>query len=442
MAITRLSTTANAGVGTYTITKPTVAVGDVLVATFVASSGSPAVPSGWTSIGTFNYSTSLNGLAAYRVVDGTEGSSFNFAGTGTAIWGHMVRYSGADTSSVIDGTPTTVNTNASDTMTPASITTTVDGSVLVLAGFGYATASDGTGMAPSGSMAEALESNFSNAYFLATADETIATAGATGTRSYTLSSPGATDITIGIMFAVKNQSGTDATATTSRSTIEFTGGASTATAVINATATTSTTTVDYTGGLSTATGQQNATATTSTTTVAFTGGSSTATGQWNATATTSTTTVDYTGGVGAATGTSDGTATTSTTTIAFTGGESTATAVANATATTSTTTVSFTGGESTATGQQNATATTSTTTITFTGGEGGASVVLINYPWDDGHIVTVSSTRYPRSATSADDGPYTQSTVDADQPMSATSSVGGPRTRSTRSGSRPRTNND
>lgn len=285
MAISYLSITTNGSVGTYTITKPTVATGDVLVAGFVAASGSPAAPSGWTSLGTFNFSTTINGVMCYRVIDGTEGSSFSFAGTGTPVWGHMLRYSGVDTSSVVDGTATFVSTNISNTMSPASITTTVDGSQLVIFSFSYPTSSDGTGMSPGSGITERGESNFFNTFLFASGDENIASSGATGSRSYSVAGPSeGTAITIGGMVALKNASSPDATATLTTGGETWGGQSVTVSGQKNVVAALTTGGEAWGGEAILVVGSQNATATLTTGGEVWGGETITASGQRNATA--------------------------------------------------------------------------------------------------------------------------------------------------------------
>lgn len=158
-----------------TCAKPTgTASGDLLVAIVGAVGGAPSL-AGWDSRAAANNSGFYFESVFTRVAGGSEPADYTFSAP--AVEGVIIlRLSGADTSTIIDGTATT-STNG----TAGSITTTADGSMLVMG-------SVGTGaITPDAGMVEADESGPGATYnlYVNAATETRATAGATGTRTQT-----------------------------------------------------------------------------------------------------------------------------------------------------------------------------------------------------------------------------------------------------------------
>jgi len=195
---------------TGVVPKPTGTIaGDVMVAT-VVTNGAPTPPSGWTQQAQANISTVY--LTHYtRVAGGSEGSSYTWTAATSVIEAGIDTWIGVDTTTPITGTPTQ-NSAFASSAAPGSITTGAANALLVMGGFGYAIAGDGTGLSWSGSGAELWEENYLNTYFLDAQDEAIASAGATGTRTVTIAGTlGSGSLVLGVMLALNPAAGTDAT---------------------------------------------------------------------------------------------------------------------------------------------------------------------------------------------------------------------------------------
>lgn len=187
MAITigNIQSTEQSSGTTLTITKPTGVVDtDVLVAALSTSddADTPTPPAGWTQMADATIGTTRRVTMWYRVVASAagEGASYQWTSiTSGRTSGMIARYSGVDNATPID---VTASSN-SDTNVAASITTVTNGAMLVSAFGVNRTASSGTCTAP-GTMTKQYEASGSGRD-LAFADETFATAGATGTRTWT-----------------------------------------------------------------------------------------------------------------------------------------------------------------------------------------------------------------------------------------------------------------
>lgn len=389
-----------------TCSKPaSTASGDVLVA-LVASAGAAATITGFTSQASANYFSFYFSTILTKVAGGSEPSSYSVSAGPIVESFIILRVTDADTSSVIDGTPTT-NTAAGTDITNSSITTTVADSLLVIgAAAVWAIGNDA-------SMSEVAENGPGSTYSMYgnAAIEARGTAGATGTRTQT------GYLVAQCMVAIKGAAASpDGTATTSAATVTISGNSTTATGVQNATATTSPATVTISGGTTSATAAQNATATTSAATVAISGGATTATAIQNATAATSAATITISGGSSTATGTSDAVATTLAALIALTGRASTAVGSADALALTSSGRIALTGREST------------------------AFYIIPVVPWDGGTTMTSGSGREFSTETTAQSGPRIMSRGSSSRYLdTATTPPGKPRTSSESNQSKPRT---
>lgn len=191
-----------------TCNKPTgTASGDVLVA-LVSSAGSAAAITGWTSQVSANFSSFYFETLLTKVAGGSEPSSYSVSAGPVVESFIILRVTDADTSAVIDGTPTSASSGVC-----GSITTTVPDSLLVMGSVATGTIS------PDASMSEAVETGPGGTYSLYgnAATEARASAGATGSRTQT---SGGT-VVASVMVAIKGAaSGTalveppDATATT------------------------------------------------------------------------------------------------------------------------------------------------------------------------------------------------------------------------------------
>jgi len=230
MAIAYRSSSSNTnfpGTTPLVVNKPTgTASGDILVAV-VNSSTAYATSSGWTQRATLTSAFAPSRITVLTLVaGGSEPASYSFAAAGGTIQAAAISaYSGGDNASPIDGTVTTAEDSDLDgVVILPSITTTVNNSIIV----GCIAPSDGSaayvGTAPPGSMTERIDINTTAAYAVEMADQAITPAGATGTRSFTVTAtPGGT-ITLGALIGLKNSSGTSATVSAVPGTATGTGG--------------------------------------------------------------------------------------------------------------------------------------------------------------------------------------------------------------------------
>ena len=183
------------------LAKPSgLAAGDLMVAMLeVSSSGAPTVlgPSGWAIAGASVWSSSSQWFcgAAFKIADASDvaASSFAFTATGGAIAGMngaVLRFTGADTTSPINGVATTQTTTSGTTGALPGMTTTVaDCLVVQFATYNYAATPNGSqwpNAAPSGSTLVGAASNSGLSIGYAGAAFTQASAGATGGKSVAL----------------------------------------------------------------------------------------------------------------------------------------------------------------------------------------------------------------------------------------------------------------
>ncbi|MEO5948896.1 MAG: hypothetical protein ABIP74_00650 [Candidatus Saccharimonas sp.] len=191
--------------GSVTIAKPSgIQVNDVLVASVVNQAGStiPTVPAGWMTA----FSASKT-LLAYRIVDGSETSTFKFTTSASDdTRGAIVAFSGVDTTVPLDGvTPLSGSAAFSSTTVVApSITTVTNNAWLVHFNINtYANAIGASGVSAAGETAiiSGASSNVAMIY------KVRATAGATGTSTITMG--GATGNWVMGSFALRPAAGSD-----------------------------------------------------------------------------------------------------------------------------------------------------------------------------------------------------------------------------------------
>lgn len=145
---------------------------------------SAASLTGWTVQTNTNLASIIFLTILTRVVDGSEGASFTFTVT-TPLQVGISRYSGVDTTTPVEGTPTQNASASSLTTTAASVTTVTAGAMLVH-GVGWSSGSGTPASTPPGTMTERWEVAIGTPALVALNDETRASAGATGTRTSTI----------------------------------------------------------------------------------------------------------------------------------------------------------------------------------------------------------------------------------------------------------------
>lgn len=160
-----------------------VAVGDLLIASLQASSGSAFnTPAGWVA-GPIIASGSYSDTLFYRIADGSEGASVTFTATSSRTGQAFIsRVSGTDPVNYIDGFSQTAN-SSSDATNPSvlpSITTTRDDCLLLTtialsSSGGRDFTGPGTRVVNDNTIANQAEQWVEN----------LGAAGATGTRSFT-----------------------------------------------------------------------------------------------------------------------------------------------------------------------------------------------------------------------------------------------------------------
>ncbi len=271
MAIVHESYTGDTASFSETRDKPPgVVAGDYLIA-FCAFTASGGDISGWTPLGAIQNASSGGSffyLAMFgKVATGSEPATYstNKSGSGTR---HFIisRLSGVDTTSPIDGTVTMVEAGSPiTTLAVGSITTTVSNAFLYAGAFNYKwDSAPYATIAPPASMTEAVpdQGRLANAKVAAEV-ETVAAAGATGTRTitFTASSYGA----VIIMAALKPAGGgsVGATGTVSAGTATASGLTVSATAGVGVTGSVNVGSATASGLAVSATGGQAASATVS-----------------------------------------------------------------------------------------------------------------------------------------------------------------------------------
>lgn len=187
----------------FNVAKPAgTAENDVLVA-FVVATTIYSVPSGWL----FITNTSGNPFSSrfvhawYRVAGPSEPATYELrpaSGTPHSDAGGIIALRGADIVDPIDGSSTIVNTVAGTSVVLPSITTTVDGDMLLGLAGGHAN----TSWTAPGTMTEQWDNKSAGSSPVSStaANELFGAAGATGTRTFTANS---STTNAGILVAVK-----------------------------------------------------------------------------------------------------------------------------------------------------------------------------------------------------------------------------------------------
>jgi hypothetical protein len=191
----RSAETAQTGSGATSIvvTRPAgVVSGDVMIASIDAEgSGSFTVPTGWSSTGLFS-GTSFFGFSGvyFHVAGSGEPASYSWGlGTARKATGNIVSYVGVENSSPIEVTATTAGNSVGTSDSAASITTTVN-NTRVLIDFGADDSAGSFTITPpalTSKRASVFTSGTGSVLGSQTQDFTQATAGATGTKTFTAS---------------------------------------------------------------------------------------------------------------------------------------------------------------------------------------------------------------------------------------------------------------
>jgi hypothetical protein len=209
------------GYGTWSVNKPTgTTAGDLLVLC-IASDGftkgvTISTPAGWTNLvnETPTADDGQNYFVAYKIADGTEGSSFSGSTPGSGgFWACCcARFTGCDGTTPIDASADTVHTTADaspQTIVSPSVTATVDNTRLIHIAMLDTSAAGSKGSAswtaPTGFTSKQTFSDTGHGWTYANfyvADNATASAGATGTIS-SGASPGATAGWCGVTIALR-----------------------------------------------------------------------------------------------------------------------------------------------------------------------------------------------------------------------------------------------
>ena len=124
--------------GSVVMTKPAgTAVGDVLIFQMVSvpgAIGTISPPTGWTLIDAQTYGSGEGSADYYRVVDGSEGSTFTWTWTGGLGRGVMIlaAFSGVDNTTPIHKHSLYYGTTSNTSMPTTSITPTVNNTMIVV----------------------------------------------------------------------------------------------------------------------------------------------------------------------------------------------------------------------------------------------------------------------------------------------------------------------
>ncbi|AOT02493.1 hypothetical protein ASPU41_03140 [Arthrobacter sp. U41] len=188
ISVVASSTTNNPLAATaVSLTKPSgTAAGDVLVASFTADKNPTvsAVPAGWTAIvNNLSISSGARVFAYYRVVGSADPGSYSWTLSTTAKWGGGVTaYRGVNNTTPLDSAvATAANTSYTATSIAAPSITTASNNAMLIGGVGFDSSTPGAA-APSG-WTERWES--ADGQIAEQADQPQATAGASGTATWT-----------------------------------------------------------------------------------------------------------------------------------------------------------------------------------------------------------------------------------------------------------------
>jgi PKD repeat protein len=186
----RSTRTASTETATTTVSLPAPtgrAAGDVLVASFTADKNpTVAVPAGWTAITNgLNIGSGARVFAYYRVVGSSDPATYTWTLSTAVKWGGgITAYTGVNTTTPLDSTvATAVNATFSATSIAVPGVTTASNGAMLIGGLGF-DSSTTAATAPTG-WTERFET--SGGQVAEQADRTQATAGATGTATWTFS---------------------------------------------------------------------------------------------------------------------------------------------------------------------------------------------------------------------------------------------------------------
>lgn len=161
---------------TITTTLPNASAqnGDIVVC-YVATAGASATMTGFTKVGEANLSGFYFGAFFYKVAGPSEPANYTITTGGIVEAAFSISLYQADTATPIDGVP-----NGQTGVVAASITTTVDDSLLIWAGLNV-----GTPPTNPASMTATVTAGPGSTYstYVTGARETVAVAGASGTRT-------------------------------------------------------------------------------------------------------------------------------------------------------------------------------------------------------------------------------------------------------------------
>ncbi|MCX6229266.1 MAG: hypothetical protein NTV75_08870 [Bacteroidia bacterium] len=135
-----LVTTANTATTTLTIAKTSVSVGDIIIGNFSThptTTNTPVSLSGWTPVSFVDYEAGAGHHSAtvlYRVIDGTEASSFifNIGSSATKGAGALIAFSGVDKTTPIAVTGTYATGSGTSITGVPSITTATPGAAVMM----------------------------------------------------------------------------------------------------------------------------------------------------------------------------------------------------------------------------------------------------------------------------------------------------------------------
>lgn len=172
------------------------AAGDIAIAHVIFGGGTNVVlsniPSGWIAVpNTRVDSTTVVGTACYyKLLTGLESGQVQWTLNGAQTnGGQMYVVRGGEPGAIINASNSQANASSTNVVAP-SITTTVDGCMLIYFGSISAAAT----FTPDGAMTERLDVNSAE-----TADQLLTTAGSTGTRTGVASSAG---VNTGTLIAI------------------------------------------------------------------------------------------------------------------------------------------------------------------------------------------------------------------------------------------------
>jgi hypothetical protein len=184
-----ISTVVNTSVtNRVTVSKPTgTGAGDVLVACFALNGGGVAAngaPAGWSTIATVPGSTNPRVYGYYRVAGATEPATYTWTlSSSVKNAGGIARYVGVDLAQPLDGGPTTAAATSGTSAVLPGVTTSAPNAMLVGC-IGIDSSSTGAVITSPAGMTQAWDIGGKRHEL---ADGIVGVAGATGTRTWTMS---------------------------------------------------------------------------------------------------------------------------------------------------------------------------------------------------------------------------------------------------------------